>query len=978
VKANPLEKDPEYLVGLEYSPGEPLVALSHRGNLFSGVVPLGDLGNPRNFATTLGGLGLAPFGVIPDSTRDDFVIGITGDEKATVGFGNEPTGRELLDGDDFLDGGCEDVRDELYGDDGTDLPRGVVSVGGKDEIRGRGGDDLLDGGLLGDVILGGDGNDTIRGGTTGLNRLEGNAGTDRIDGGAGTDFAYGHDGEDTIRGFAGGDLLFGGADPDDLDGGDGADLLVPGSGGDTKGDKAAGGAGDDTIVVIDVTRGGEFAVVPTGTAKDLYDGGAGTDTLLLDADLASVALNDTTLLAYRFDDAVGFEIAILAGGASDNVILAGTFSGRTVIRGRGGRDTLVGGTAADWIDGGDGDDSLTGNAGDDTLLPGTGTNQVVGGADDDTYILAATGTNTIVEAAGGGTDSVDMSAVGTARLFVRIGSAADGTAIQTSGATLVATFANDGIEAVLLGGGDDEIVLRDGTISVAAIDAAAGSDTLAYTDPRGGWGAWAAGVTVDLGDGTATSLAGIDGVENVIGGSGGDSLSGDDVANRLDGEAGIDTLVGRGGDDDLHGGADNDILVGNAGRDTLQGGGGTNALAGNEDDDVYRFAEDGHIDTVVELAGQGFDQLLFTTGTRGITFDVGARIVADDGVGRVTVLLAAGIDRVVGTSLTDTFRIADGATFPGRLDGGGIPGASFADLDALDYSDWTSGVVVDYTGGLDATFVGAATGTGGIVNLRHVIGGTRDDRLVAGGLPVWFEGGDGSDRLEGSPQDDRLDGGVGADTLLGGFGADRLAGGAGLDTLRGGAGDDRYLFADLFGVDTVHESPLEGRDTMDFAAVTVPLVVRLGSVTATTGAGDLAIHAGSAIEEVVGGGAADAFEMTGPAVTFPGTLDGGGGANSLTYFDATAEIIAAVAGGGTPNVESARNFATIQAVNNDFTPVFGGGFTGAITENAPVTTVAYTAVATDADASPGNVLTYSLVPALGDDADLMPRAVRCG
>jgi hypothetical protein len=374
---------------------------------------------------------------------------------------------------------------------------------------------------------------------------------------------------------------------------------------------------------------------------------------------------------------------------------------------------------------------------------------------------------------------------------------------------------------------------------------------------------------------------------------------------------------------------------------------------------------------VVELAGQGFDQLLFTTGTRGITFDVGARIVADDGVGRVTVLLAAGIDRVVGTSLTDTFRIADGATFPGTLDGGGIPGASFADLDTLDYSAWTSGVVLDYTGGLDATFVGAATGTGGVVNLRHVIGGTRDDRLVAGGLPVWFEGGDGTDRLEGSPQDDRLDGGAGADTLLGGVGADRLAGGAGLDTLRGGAGDDRYLFADLFGVDTVHESPLEGRDTMDFAAVTVPLVVRLGSVTATTGAGDVAIHAGTAIEEVVGGGAADAFEMTGPAVTFPGTLDGGGGANSLTYLDATEEIIAAVAGGGTPNVESTRNFSSIQAVNNDFTPVFGGGFTGAITENAPVTTVAYTAVATDADVAPGNSITYAIVPDLGDDADLV-------
>ena len=974
VKANSLEKDAEYLVGLELPSAGVVLGLSHRGNVFRGVAHLGDLGNPRNFATTYGGLGLAPFGVVPDSTRDEFVIGITGDEKATVGFGNEPTGRELLDGDDFLDGGCEEMHDKLFGDDGSNLPRGVVSKGGKDELRGRGGDDLLDGGLQGDVIVGGDGDDTIRGGSSGLNRIEGNAGVDTIDGGAATDVAHGNDGQDTIRGFGGNDLLFGGADPDDLDGGDGTDLLVPGSGGDSKGDKAIGGTGDDTIIVIDVTRGGEFAVVPTGTAKDLYDGGAGTDTLLLDADLANVALNDTTLLAYRFDDAVGFEIAILAGGVSDNVILAGTFSGRTVIRGRGGRDTLVGGTGADWIDGGEGDDSLTGNAGDDTLLPGTGTNQVVGGADDDTYILAATGTNTIVEAAGGGTDSVDMSAVGTARLFVRIGSAADGTAIATTGSTLAATFANDGIEAVLLGGGDDEVVLRNGTTSVAAIDAAAGTDTLAYTDLRGGWGAWVAGVTVNLAAGTATALAGIAGVENVLGGAGGDLLTGDGRANRLDGEGGIDTLSGGGGGDDLHGGADNDTLSGGGDNDTLQGGGGNNTLAGNDGDDTYLFFEDGHVDTAVELAGQGFDQFLFTASTRGVEFDVGGSLVAADGVGgRVTVpaLFAANIDRVVGTSLTDTFRIADGAIFPGTLVGGGIPGVAFTDLDVLDYSAWTSGVVVDYFGALDATFVGAATGTGGVVNLRHVIGGTRDDRLVAGALPVWFEGGNGGDRLEGSLQDDRLDGGAGADTILGGFGADRLAGGPGLDTLRGGAGNDRYLFSDSFGIDTVVESPLDGRDTMDFSAVTVPLVVRLGSVTATTGAGDLAIHAGDAIEEVVGGQAADAFEMTGPAVTFPGTLDGGGGANSLTYLDATAEIIAAVAGGSTPNVESARNFATIQAVNNDFTPVFGGGFTGAIGENAPVTTVAFTALATDADDAPGNVITYSIVAGLGDDADLV-------
>ena len=58
----------------------------------------------------------------------------------------------------------------------------------------------------------------------------------------------------------------------------------------------------------------------------------------------------------------------------------------------------------------------------------------------------------------------------------------------------------------------------------------------------------------------------------------------------------------------------------------------------------------------------------------------------------------------------------------------------------------------------------------------------------------------------------------------------------------------------------------------------------------------------------------DAFVMTGPTVVFPGTLDGGGGTNSLTYRRASAAIIAAVDAGQTPNVTAVSNMATVTAV----------------------------------------------------------------
>ncbi|MBK8158162.1 MAG: cadherin domain-containing protein [Rhodospirillaceae bacterium] len=135
------------------------------------------------------------------------------------------------------------------------------------------------------------------------------------------------------------------------------------------------------------------------------------------------------------------------------------------------------------------------------------------------------------------------------------------------------------------GGGDD------------LIDGGDDTDTVRYASTT-------LGVTVDLelgfaSDTTAVEIIGQDNlvdIENVIGGSGNDTLIGDDAANQLEGNLGSDALTGGGGDDNLYGyladgsadvegiavdpnaGKDaedgGDALFGGAGNDTLHGGAG--------------------------------------------------------------------------------------------------------------------------------------------------------------------------------------------------------------------------------------------------------------------------------------------------------------------------------------------------------------------------------------------------------------------
>ncbi|HEX6692632.1 MAG TPA: Ig-like domain-containing protein, partial [Burkholderiales bacterium] len=153
------------------------------------------------------------------------------------------------------------------------------------------GDDVLVGTSKNDNIAGKKGDDQISG-LAGNDKLKGDQGNDLLDGGSGNDRLYGGKGDDRLLGGAGNDVLYG--DDGKSKGwghgwdkfcwwkprGDYDDYLDGGAGND----RVYGGKGDDVAV---------YTMAENLGARDDYDGGSGSDTLVLrltsgEARLASV------------------------------------------------------------------------------------------------------------------------------------------------------------------------------------------------------------------------------------------------------------------------------------------------------------------------------------------------------------------------------------------------------------------------------------------------------------------------------------------------------------------------------------------------------------------------------------------------------------------------------------------------------------------------------------------------------------------
>jgi Ca2+-binding RTX toxin-like protein len=478
-------------------------------------------------------LGDLPVTSISDGSGDDTVSGGDGDDVVTGGLGNDlvdggagtdrlfESGVHLLrltdtvleaDGLAIPDHGFEAV--DVTGTSAADIldaseftlgPVTLAGLAGNDTLAGGSGDDELTDGDGANSISGGAGNDTINTEGNELmviagNRIDAGPGDDRVAAWFGDDTIFGGDGNDDLDAGFGSDVISGGDGDDGLFGSSGDDVVSGDTGNDfVLGDESRSGfgfePGDDTL-----SGGSGNDTVDAGFGNDSSSGGAGDDTLI-DISVHNLRLTNAKL---EVDGVTviqpSFEMAEITGTGGNDVLDLSGATGRVILFGGGGSDTLAGGSGDDVIDGAtDGAaNSITGGAGNDILFGGSegdvvdagpgddeitgfdGSDEIHGGPGNDT-IDAGEGDNTLT---GGSGDDFLMSGIGTDDLDggsgddivwvindqARGGSGTDhlvyfltGTnAIVTNDDVIVdglSTLPNHGFELVSLGGNEQANVL---------------------------------------------------------------------------------------------------------------------------------------------------------------------------------------------------------------------------------------------------------------------------------------------------------------------------------------------------------------------------------------------------------------------------------------------------------------------------------------------------------------------------------------
>lgn len=200
--------------------------------------------------------------------------------------------------------------------------------------------------------------------------------------------------------------------------------------------------------------------------------------------------------------------------------------------------------------------------------------------------------------------------------------------------------------------GDDSFIVtadhpsRDGR---DVYDGGDGVDTLDFS-------AVTTQVRVTLKD-SGISSYGVDtiiGMENLIGGSAGDSLRGNLGENALRGNAGDDLLVGGAGDDLLFGDAGEDRLDGGYGDDEISGGADNDHLSGRAGDDIL----DGGDGDDTLLGAQGNDELIGGDGDDILDGSSGNDILVG-GQGNDTMTGGHGADNFLFTSFGGLDTITD-------------------------------------------------------------------------------------------------------------------------------------------------------------------------------------------------------------------------------------------------------------------------------------------------------------------------------
>ncbi len=810
---------------------------------------------------------------------------------------NDPVGLTLFlyGGDDTLNGYAED--DILDG------------FGGADLISGGAGNDLLDAGddLQTDTLVGGTGDDqyVVDGWGAGLPdqiveapgegrdsvssrnsyvlpanvenlQLIGLADSNAT-GNALANLLTGNTRNNLITGEAGSDTLDGGGGMDTLWGGSGDDLYVVESGDEVLQELA--GEGRDTVLSpVSFLLGSEFEILEltgnsaidgTGNALDnlitgnaagnVLDGGAGIDTLqggVGDDTYLVDSLTDVIMDASG-NDTIRSSVSGYALTTADveNLVLTGA-----AVSGSGNAwvNQLTGNALDNLLDGGGGNDTLDGGAGLDTLI---------GGAGDDVYRVDST-TDTLVENADGGFDTILSSVSWTLGEHFENLTLADSLNVTTGPLDIDGT-------------GNPKANRITGNAGRNVLDGGAGADTLDGGDNGDIY------IVDDIGDVVHDSgLANNDEVRSSVSfdlrlaptiedlrltGAADIDATGNEQINLIVGNGGRNVLTAIGGDR-LEGGAGDDTLIGSVGSDALVGGPGADLMSGGAGSDYFEV--DDVSDVVVEIEGDAdaFDHVVsfvnYVMPAHVEVLSLGENVdgfgtarggeVINGGYGANRIHAGGGQgDRLYGRDGDDTLYDDGGQTY---MQGG--YGNDTFHLTGLDdtveefFNEGIDTVVVDQDFTLgeyfeNLTLLAGQRGTGnaadnliiGNAQANWLDGGAGVDTLQGGAGDDWYGvdhpadrvievAGDGFDTVEshgvsyslagtdvevlllGDNESSAADGtGNALDNLIRGTnGPNRIDGGAGADTMAGLSGDDSY------GVDhpgdRVSEQPGDGIDTV--------------------------------------------------------------------------------------------------------------------------------------------------------------------
>lgn len=734
-------------------------------------------------------------------------------------------------------------------------------------------------------VFGGSGNDTIVGNTS-ANIIHGGLGNDTITGGGGRDYLAGNNGNDNfIQGYLHGN--------DTLDGGSGVDTVIYQSGNaiwlNTGLKTLTDGSFTDTLHSIEriIALSGNINTID---ASDEING----VTINLNTQTAS-GLNYGIISIENFKNIIGSDFSdTLTGDVNANTITGG--AGNDTLNGGLGNDTFIQGLlhGTDTIDGGDGidvadystDSVITFDTKLGIVNDGSGTDtlasiehligfsgSIIDASSETTPIMidlsshAATGLSSGVilfdgfkKIYGGSSDDI---LIGDSQENIFIGQEGNDTLNGGNGNDLFVQNPNHGNDTI--DGGNDfdtvdysmnstisfntkQVSVYDGTSTDTLIDiehviASSGlSDTIDASGET-------TSVTINLSTQSATGLSSssvalIEGFENIIGGSDDDSLTGDHQANVITGKEGNDTLNGGNGNDTF-------IQELNHGHDVIDGGGDTDTINYFTDSDITFYTKLGQVNDGVStdiffnieriLASSGTLDTIDASGeTTSVIIDLNLQTATGLTCG-VTLIEAfeniqggsdndlltgdshanhlignAGNDTISGGGGNDTIT---GGAGDDSLDGGDgddlFIQAAFHNTDFIDGGNGTN--TVDYT--MDSAIIfstklgtvndGLSTDT--LVNIDRIIGSSNNNDVLdasgetsavtinltfhtASGLTSGVTLIEGFEHVKGSDFNDTITGSSSHETLEGGLGDDQYSGfssfGFGVDIIDDTAGTD--------------------------------------------------------------------------------------------------------------------------------------------------------------------------------------------